>query len=359
LLICERFEKNVLAALESCPPGTIFLAAVSGGADSMAMLAALSGLPSLTSQISVFHVEHGIRPAEESRGDAEFVRIFCEERKIKYRVKHIPPGKVAAFAQRKGIGIEAAARYFRHKALSAEAVSLSSARLGAAYLGEAHSRAACLRMNTAILIAHTKDDALELSLMRFLRGSGPAGLAAMPQSRGRILRPLLGLTRADVIEYLKAKDIPWREDATNTDEEFLRNRIRNRLIPLLDEAFPSWKTGIAAMAQTQSLAAAFIFSEAGNRIKWDIQKSSISTETENFNTQPLIIREEAIFLAIDELLKDVKNARSVKRAVVRQFCSGLVNAADLGPVRITRDAGKITLSRKEKEFFERGVSFIN
>jgi len=323
LLICERFEKNVLTALERCPQDTLFLAAVSGGADSMAMLAAISQLPIFSSKFSVLHVEHGIRPAEESCGDAEFVRVFCKERKIQCRIKHIPQGKVAAFAQRKGIGIEAAARFFRHKALSAEAV-----RLG---------------VNTRILIAHTKDDALELSLMRILRGSGPAGLAAMPQSRGRILRPLLGLTRADVIEYLKAKEIPWREDATNTDEVFFRNKIRRRFVPLLEEVFPSWKTGISAMAQTQSLMAEFIVSEADKRIKWETQESSrrdagasnlrfarsqscclkstlyslrslrlrvsarnnsifaLSTDAENFFAQPQIIREEAVFLAIDVL----------------------------------------------------------
>ena len=334
MLICERFERKILAALENCSPDTIFLVAVSGGADSMAMLAALSQFPNY----SCFHVEHGIRPAEESRGDAEFVRAFCEKQGIKFCVKHIPPGKVAAYAKRKGIGIEAAARFFRHKALSAEA-----ARLG---------------KNTRILIAHTKDDALELSLMRFLRGSGPAGLAAMPESRGRILRPLLGLTRADVIGYLKAKGIPWREDASNADEKFLRNKIRRRLVPLLDEAFPSWRTGVSAVAQTQSLAAEFIVSEADKRIKWESQETSLSTETQNFFAQPPIIREEAIFLAIDELLKNVKSPRSVKRTVVRQFCSGSVTAADLGSVRIKRETGRITLSREKKEFFETGISTL-
>jgi tRNA(Ile)-lysidine synthase len=309
------------------------------------------------------HVEHGIRPAEESQGDAEFVREFCKSKNIECHIENIPPGKIASLARRKGIGIEAAARFFRHRAFSKEAKKL----------GE----------KTVILLAHTKDDLLETALMRILRGSGSAGLAAMPEKKGRLLRPLLKMTRADVVEYLKAKNINWREDSTNTDEKYLRNRIRRTLIPLLNQAFPSWKNGIFGMAETQSLTAVFIAGEAKERIKWNSCKPqniqskrrthetlhnvlrnsadnklpvSVSTEAENFFTQDQIIREEAVFLAIDELLKNRKNPRPVKRAVVRRFCSGTVNAAALGPVKISREGKKILLSLTQKEFFESGIS---
>jgi tRNA(Ile)-lysidine synthase len=329
----------------------------------MALLAALLALRSggIIGGDALFclHVEHGLRPAEESRGDAEFVREFCKSNSIECRVENIPPGKIAALSRRRGIGIEAAARFFRHRALSREAVRLGD--------------------KTLILLAHTKDDLLETTLMRILRGSGPAGLAAMPAKRGRILRPLLKVTRADVVEYLKAKSIHWREDSTNNDEKYLRNRIRRRLIPLLNEAFPSWKNGIFGMAETQSLTAAFIAGEAGNRIKWSNCKPqdthnhrrgretsrnssdknvsvSVFTEAENFFAQDQIIREEAVFQAIDELLKNKKNPRPVKRAVVRRFCAGTVNAADLGNVKIIREREEIILSRAQKDYFESGIS---
>jgi len=312
----------------------------------MALLAALLALKESgvigKDALYCLHVEHGIRPAEESQGDAEFVSKFCKNSGIECRVKNIPQGKIAAFAQKKGIGIEAAARFFRHRAFSKEAN----------LLGE----------KTIILLAHTKDDLLETALMRILRGAGSAGLAAMPEKRGRLLRPLLKMTRADVIEYLKEKNISWREDSTNTDEKYLRNRIRRSLIPLLNEAFPSWKSGVFGMAQTQSLTAEFIKSEAADRIKWmDISRNakshvSFSTKAENFFAQDQIIREEAVFLAIDELLKNKKNPRPVKRAVVRSFCERKVNAADLGTVKIRLDGDKIILSRTQKEYFEKGVS---
>jgi len=332
------------------------LAAVSGGADSMAMLAALCAVAD-GREIFCLHVEHGLRPAEETRGDAEFVRSFCEENHIKHSIVSIPPGKIAAYAQRKGIGIEAAARFFRHRALLRQAKRLGK--------------------NTLILIAHTNDDLLETALMRILRGAGSAGLAAMPSKRGRILRPVLKMTRADVIDYLTAKNISWRDDSTNTDTRFLRNRIRRQLVPLLNEAFPSWKTGVFSVSETQSLTAAFLAGEAAAKIKWEIHHEGakgaqreeknihpfspssplwLKTEENNFFSQPQIIREEALFLAIDKLLEGVKNARTVKRSVVRRFCEGEVNAADLGSVRIKRENGKILLSRVKKEFFESGIS---
>ena len=381
--IIAKFENEISSVLSGFPAGTIFLAAVSGGADSMAMLTALCSLfLAPDSRFSVLHVEHGLRPEEESGGDAEFVSAFCKERGIVCRVRRIPPGRIAAYAKRKGIGIEAAARFFRHKALRAE-VSLLKQR---AMLGE--------HADIRVLTAHTKDDLLETALMRVLRGCGPAGLAAMAESKeqltedkAKIVRPLMALSRADVIAYLKAKGISWREDATNADERFLRNRIRRRLVPLLDEAFPSWKAGVAAMAQTQALTADFLADEARRLIVWECNNtrtsrkdaeaqsiakiSFLSTDEKNFFMQPLIVREEAVFQAIDMLLRKAKNPRSIKRAVVRRFCEREtslqnaqaavedgVKAADFGTVTARREGGNILLARKRKEFFECGISAL-
>jgi len=373
--IIIRFENEISSVLKSLPDNTVFLAAVSGGADSMAMLTALyslSRLPTPNFKFSVLHVEHGLRSEEESQGDAEFVRAFCKERGIDCRVKNIQPGRIAAFAKKKGIGIEAAARFFRHRAFCAEASRV------------------CERADIRILTAHTKDDLLETTLMRALRGCGPAGLAGMKAKSEKrnaknsaIVRPLIAFGREDVIAYLKAKVISWREDSTNAGARFLRNRIRNRLVPLLDEAFPSWRAGIDAMAETQSLAADFIANEAGKRVVWekgtveryskDQTRSNIknsqtslptpylSTDEKNFFAQPPIIREEAIFQAVDELIRKVKNPRSVKRAVVRRFCAlaeSSVKAADFGVVAARLEGEKIYITRKRKEFFECGVSVL-
>ena len=325
----------------------------------MAMLASLCAV-NLKEKLFCVHIEHGIRPAEESCGDADFVRDFCKTNGVECIVKHIPPGKIAETAKRKGIGIEAAARYFRHRALSKAARRIAR-------------ETSCAKV--FILLAHTKDDLLETALMRVLRGAGPAGLAAMPQRRRKIIRPLLAVTRADVIDYLKEKNTVWREDSTNSDIKFLRNRIRHQLVPLLNESFSSWKGGLAALAETQSLAAELISREAEQRIIWKKNffttnhtnhtnqceqggKGFISAEEKNFFEQPQIIREEAVFQAINSLVPARKalQVKSIRRAVVRRFCESKVNAADLGPVRIKRENGAISISKMKKEYFERGFS---
>ncbi|MCL2243450.1 MAG: tRNA lysidine(34) synthetase TilS [Treponema sp.] len=348
-----EFENSVSSILLNRPPRTLFLAAVSGGADSIAMLCAISAvIPK--ERLCCLHVDHGIRSPEESSSDAVFVRDYCRSLGIECRVKSIPHGKITSFARRKKAGIEAAARFFRRKALFSEAAGL----------GE----------NACILIAHTKDDMLETVLMRFLRGCGPAGLAAMSAEKKNskeqaiILRPLLSVSREDVLCYLKAKGVSWREDSTNSDEKYLRNRIRRHLVPLLNEAFPSWKAGVSAMAQTQSLASDFIADEAGKRIQWDFEYRQpsgspvhvhcISTNEENFFAQTQIIREESVFIALDKLLKGKNYIKSIKRSVIRNFCRGNIIASVLGPAQIRRKEGKVLLLRKQKEFFERGVSIL-
>ena len=331
-----EFENKISAVLKNCSSEAIFLAAVSGGADSIAMLAALSVLVP-KDRLFCFHVEHSLRPAQESGGDAEFVRGFCEKNEINFRMEVIAPGKIKSFSRRRKTGIEAAARFFRRRAFLKEA-----ARLG---------------NNTVILTAHTKDDALELTFMRILRGAGAAGLAAMPERKGIFLRPLLSVTRAGIIDYLKEKEIPWREDSTNTDEKFLRNRVRRRLVPLLNEFFPVWKKGLSAMAETQSFAADFISDEARRRICWERDNGVIFTDSEIFFSQPQILREEAFYIGIDILLAG-KNPVNVKRSVIRRFCAGTVKSADLGLMLAKWESGKILLRRTRNNSSETGFSLL-
>jgi tRNA(Ile)-lysidine synthase len=308
----------------------------------MAMLAALRSLldKGAVSFLICLHIEHGLRPAVESHGDAEFVRKYCKRIGVNCLVESIPPGKISSYARAKGLGIEAAARFFRRKALFHHARSLGC--------------------DTRVLIAHTKDDMLETALMRVLRGSGPQGLAAMPISRGRLLRPLLSVSRAEILEYLADKNVPWREDSTNADVAFLRNRIRHRLIPLLNESFPTWRTNLAAMVKTQSLVSAFIKDETSRRINWQARKDILTTEAEAFFSQTGIIREEALFQGIDLFFEHEKDADTFKprRSVIRRFCSGSVNTVDLGPLRREKDGKRVAISASAKRLSESGFSLL-
>lgn len=328
------FESAVKAGLGTWPWGTVFLAAVSGGGDSTAMLAALAALRREWGfSLHCLHVEHGLRPSGESRGDARAVRKLCAGFDIPCRVVSIAPGRIAAFARSRGTGIEGAARFFRRRAWNREARRVGAER---------------------VLVAHTRDDLVETLLMRFLRGSGPGGLAAMPRERGKILRPLLSLTRLDVLSYLAERGIPFRTDATNGDNHYLRNRIRNRLIPFLDELFPHWEKPALFLAETQRLTADFIKAEAVGRVKWQGRGGVFSTGGDAFFSQPEIVREEALFRILDRgkskgrkdsFLPDLpgRGVSVPRRTSLRLFTGEKFPVMDLGPVRVARKGDRVTV----------------
>jgi tRNA(Ile)-lysidine synthase len=335
----STFESRLSVALGKGGAETVYLAAVSGGADSTAMLTGLAALRKEAGfTLHCVHMEHGIRLAEESLGDALAVEALCEKLDIPCRIVSVPPGRIAAFAGNGGPGIECAARIFRHKAFAAE-----RRRVKADW----------------VLTAHTCDDLLETLLMRVLQGSGPAGLAPMPSTRGRMLRPLLGFTRQDVLEYLEEKDILYRTDSTNNDIRFLRNRVRHKLVPFLDSFFPSWGNSLLTLAETQSLTAEFLASEVRKRLHWESSCGSLRLKEEDFMKAPPILREEAIFAGVDMLMdsgfQNGKN-RQPRRAAIRAAASG--GTGDLGPVRLERQSGFLTLSPCRRSQGERGFSLL-
>jgi len=348
------FETRLSSALGMPQAGKVYLAAVSGGADSTAMLAGLAALRAGGGfSLHCVHVEHGIRPADESRGDAKAVEDLCGKLDVPCRVISVAPGKIASLAASGGPGIEGAARIFRLRALHREL-----RRIGADW----------------ILTAHTRDDVLETLLMRILRGSGPGGLALMPRTRGRIKRPLLDFTRQDVLAYLEERGLPYRTDSTNADIRFLRNRIRHKLIPLLDNYFPSWRSSLPALGETQTLTAAFLAAEAQNRLPWERVPGGVPSgkdaflrlwETDFFNAPP-IVREEAIFAGADMLAtqgpvkkdREELNRQVPRRAVVRRAAAGSTASINLGSVRFTRRDGFITLENGARHQWERGFSLL-
>ncbi|MDR0474578.1 MAG: tRNA lysidine(34) synthetase TilS [Treponema sp.] len=354
----NRFEtavyKNILSSVFDCgaepkaASETVFIAAVSGGADSTAMLAALASLkndPAVRFTLRCLHIEHGIRPAEESRGDARAVKALCKSLKVPCKTVYIPEGKIAHAASKFKMGIEAAARYYRHRIWNRELLRLGASR---------------------ILAAHTRDDLLETILMRFIRGAGPAGLASMTLCRGNILRPVLSLNRSDVISYLEEKKLPYRIDSSNSDSRYLRNRVRHKLIPCLDEFFPFWRNALEFLGETQKMTAGFLSSEAGRRLPWKECAGGLQIPLEEFIREAGIIKEEAFFKAIDRLEakkqgKRTQPGRTARRSSIRRFLKGLdsgIPAGDLGPVRAEKNNNCLMLKSAEKPGAAKGFSLL-
>ncbi|MDR0558489.1 MAG: tRNA lysidine(34) synthetase TilS [Treponema sp.] len=336
------FEKKIAGGLGDWSAGSLFLTAVSGGADSTALLVAMAGIAGeLGFTLRCLHVDHGIRPEAERHGDAEAVERLCARFDVPCAIAVIPPGEVERTAKERGIGIEAAARLFRHRAWEKEAARVHAER---------------------VLVAHTEDDLLETILMRFLRGSGPAGLAGMKRERPPALRPMLSVTRAEVLRYLEARGISFRTDSTNNDTYYLRNRIRLKLIPFLDAFFsesePDWRKNALAGAETQRYVADFLEEEASARVKWINEADGCGKKvvaTADFFSLPEILREESLFRAIDGL-NQTKEAPP-KRSALRLFCQGRANAVDTGKMRVTKEKGRVVVAERQK-FSETGFALL-
>lgn len=212
-------QSKFLAAIrryEMVRPGDTVICAVSGGADSMALLWCM-WLEKENLQISVeaAHFNHHLRGAESDRDEA-FVRQFCDFHDIPLHVGggEILPGKK---------GLEAAAREARYAFLR----SLSG----------------------VIATAHTADDNAETVLMHLIRGTGLRGLGGITPKGNNLIRPMLDVTREEVEAFLEENWISHIEDSSNGEDTFLRNRIRHRVMPLLHQENPSLAENVSAMAQ--------------------------------------------------------------------------------------------------------------
>jgi tRNA(Ile)-lysidine synthase len=194
-------------------PGDRVGVAVSGGADSVALLRICEALRSeLGITLLVVHFDHSLRGAE-SQADAEFVAELARRSGLEFVSAR---EEVAAQAELHGWNLEDAARRMRY-AFFARVIEEGRA--------------------TRIAVAHTADDQAETLLAHLIRGTGLTGLAGIYPTVGAIVRPLLGTRRQDLREYLRARGDEWREDATNRDVRRLRARIRKQLLPVLQRDF--------------------------------------------------------------------------------------------------------------------------
>ncbi len=219
-------------------PGDRLCAAVSGGADSVALLLTLQTAnqaphDALGIGLSAVHVHHGLR-GEEADADQRFVQVLCARLDIPLHLHHASvPDRIAQTHET----IEEAARVIRYDYFTA-------------LIAANHT--------DAVLTAHTLDDQAETVLMKLLRGAWTEGLSAIHpnvlvnppgQRSGRILRPFLTTRRSEIEAFLQQNNQPWREDSTNADPSFTRNKIRHELLPQLRAYNPNIDQTLANLAE--------------------------------------------------------------------------------------------------------------
>lgn len=276
-------------------------AAVSGGCDSVALLFLLHQYCRINQlKLCVFHVDHSLR--ENSNLDREWVAALAESLKLEFFSRKAEISDQSEIGKR---GIEAWARDFRYRAF-----------VDMAQESEA----------SVVATGHTADDQLETMLMRIFSGSSLQGMAALrPESRlcfaGRTLqlwRPLLEIQRLELEDFLNNLNQNWREDETNHSDEFLRNSVRHRLVPIVTEIFPQAASKSALLLKDIDQLQSFISSQAQRYLDLNLQQNRLIVKNEVEIMIREIIRLWLIKLGFD---------RSITRSLIARVVDLWLNPA--------------------------------
>jgi tRNA(Ile)-lysidine synthase len=279
-------------------PGHLVLVAVSGGADSTTLLHALNALrEDLQCELHVAHLNHQLRGAE-SDNDAQFVKDMAGSLGIPFTCRTLGEDWAARV---KGMSLEEAARDLRYEILEEVAREAGAHR---------------------IATGHTADDQAETVLMRILRGAGPGGLGGIrPVRDGRIIRPLLFCRASEMRDYAEAASLSPRIDSSNQDPRFLRNRIRHRLVPILEQEFnPGIVRALGRISAVERDVDRYLREAAKNALETMAESSTgkIGLALDRFRDYDRILQAYILRAAIEEIrghLADISLAHI--RAVLR------------------------------------------
>ena len=271
---------------------------VSGGADSMALLHMAAtepldlgddtGLASIAKErLHVLHVNHLLR-GEDADADQHFVEETCDSLGVPCTVLRVD---VAKLAQERDGNVEDVGRRVRYDAARELAQKLCAEQ-------------GVSRQKAKILTAHTADDRAETFMMNVMHGSGMSGLASIPRHRGLIYRPLLDYMHDQLKDWLKARDLDWHEDATNTDTHYLRAYMRHNVLPLLKARNPLLVQTVCKIADLMTDEDDYLEGKAARKLR------------------QITLRKSESSLVLDALKlssTDVVIARRVVRIVARQL----------------------------------------
>ena len=305
-------KKNVLAAKDQAEGShrgqaegqrrgqvaTPVILMVSGGADSMALLHMATTEPLdlgdgagivrvAKERLHVLHVNHLLR-GTDANADQRFVQETCNSLGVPCTALRVD---VTKLAQERDGNVEDVGRRVRYDAARELAQKLCVEQ-------------GVSRQKAKILTAHTADDRAETFMMNVMRGSGMSGLASIPRHRGLIYRPLLNYTHDQLKDWLKARDLDWHEDATNTDTHYLRAYMRHNVLPLLKARNPMLVQTVCKIADLMTDEDDYLEGKAARKLR------------------QITLRKSESSLVLDALKlssTDVVIARRVVRIVARQL----------------------------------------
>ena len=300
----KRYLKKIMIKVEEyirnnrmIEPGDVVLAGVSGGADSICLLFLLEGLrKKLKFKLMVAHVNHGIR--EDASEDSDFVDKICEELDVPF---FLCKADVPALSEEWKMSEEEAGRRVRYEFF--EDVLRTKAP-------DEYKQG-----KVKIAVAHHSDDRAETFLLNLFRGTGLKGLGSIQPVRGKVIRPLLFMTRAEIEKYLEKNNIEFKKDYTNDENEYLRNRIRNHLIPYIKrEITPSITERINATADIAAEADRYIEGQVNKAFKECVTKETdvfVELDIEKFLSEDPYIQNKLILTVLSMLSSGGKDIGSV------------------------------------------------
>lgn len=292
------------------------LCAVSGGADSMCLLHYLySQKEMLGIDVAAAHYEHGIR-GEESLRDSAFVTSFCREHGIELVCEH---GNVPAYAAAHSIGMEEAARILRYEFLDRAAQVLSADR---------------------IATAHNKNDNAETVLLNLTRGAGASGLCGIPPVRGNIIRPLLVLTRQEILSYNAANGIAFVEDSTNLSDAYTRNMLRHHVLPQLEEINPGFTDAVLRTSELLRADELHLQKEAVNFLDEYYREDSLPCEELKQTDRAIQSR------ILRQILPQAVSAGHVEAILALPEKKGLCYC-DVPGARVRKEQGRLWFDRND------------
>lgn len=314
-------DSRMLAAVQAAideqhlfPSGGAVVVGVSGGPDSVCLLHLLKRLcepqgPYPGISLHVAHLDHGLR-GEAGRADAAFVADLAAQWGFAFTLGEADVPSIARQSHR---SLEEVARQARYRFLRQVAASVGAER---------------------IAVAHHADDQVETLVMHWLRGSGLAGLAGMRALEGDIIRPLLGISRADIVRYCQQHQLPYREDASNQDRRFLRNRVRHDLLPVLEQYNPNLRETLLRNAAVLAEDEAYIQEQVDAcwpAVMLSAQEARVEGSTQAYRRLPLALRHHLLLRAA--LLVSEGETHLERRHV--EACDGLLlRAAGSGSLHL-------------------------
>jgi len=325
-------------------PRQNILVAVSGGVDSMVLMHGLNALAAVQGwNIFVAHFNHQLR-GRASAADEKLVRTTAAKLGLPF---HVDCADVKDFAAQAKLSVEMAARQLRHEFLA---------------------RVAREHKISTIALAHHADDQAELFFLRLLRGAGGEGLAGMKwvspspvDKKLRLIRPLLGFTKIDLLAYAQAQAVRFREDASNASADFLRNRVRHELLPLLAEKYqPGIKQTVTRLMEIVGAEAEFVSAVARQWLanpKSAFERLSLAVQRQIVKQQLHAHGAAADFELIEQLRLQMGKFISVGKDLSVACVAGKLNWRSTHAEIFNAAALTVSLARRTVQFGGRKFSW--